>query len=94
MIGLGSTITPGSSGWQYILSPMRMRDPVIAATGDVVVELAPEGPQRGDLASDLASDIAAALEATRPLQRSSIPWRSSTGRPTFAGSIRPRAGRT
>ena len=36
-----------------------MRDPVIAATGDVVVELAPEGPQRGDL----ASDIAAALEA-------------------------------
>ena len=90
MIGLGSTITPGSSGWQYILSPMRMRDPVIAATGDVVVELAPEGPQRGDL----ASDIAAALEATRPLQRSSIPWRSSTGRPTFAGSIRPRAGRT
>jgi len=90
MIGLGSTITPGSSGWEYILSPMRMRDPVIAATGDVVVELAPEGPQRGDL----ASDIAAALEATRPLQRSSIPWRSSTGRPTSAGSIRPRAGRT
>jgi len=90
MIGLGSTITPGSSGWEYILSPMRMRDPVIAATGDVVVELAPEGPQRGDLASDLA----AALEATRPLQRSSIPWRSSTGRPTSAGSIRPRAGRT
>ena len=90
MIGLGSTITPGSSGWEYILSPMRMRDPVIAATGDVVVELAPEGPQRGDL----ASDIAAALEATRPLQRSSILWRSSTGRPTSAGSIRPRAGRT
>ena len=90
MIGLGSTITPGSSGWEYILSPMRMRDPVIAATGDVVVELAPEGPQRGDL----ASDIAAALEATRPLQRSSIPWRSSTGRPTSAGSIRPRAGQT
>ena len=53
------TITPGSSGWEYILSPMRMRDPVIAASGDVAVELAPEGPQRGDL----ASDIAAALEA-------------------------------
>jgi uncharacterized protein YdeI (YjbR/CyaY-like superfamily) len=36
-----------------------MRDPVIAASDDVVIELAPEGPQRGDL----ASDIAAALEA-------------------------------
>ena len=63
MIGLGSTITPGSSGWEYILSPMRMRDPVIAATGDVVVELAPEGPQRGDLASDIAAALEANLDA-------------------------------
>lgn len=54
------TITPGSGGWEYVLSRSRMRDPVISASGDVVVELAPEGPQRGDLASDLA----AALDAS------------------------------
>lgn len=53
------TVTPGGSGWEYVLSPMRMRDPVISASGDVVVELSPEGPQRGEL----ADDIAAALEA-------------------------------
>lgn len=54
------TITQGSGGWEYVLSRSRMGDPVIAASGDVVVELAPEGPQRGDLASDLA----AALDAS------------------------------
>lgn len=37
-----------------------MRGTGIAAGSDVIVELAPEGPQRGDL----ADDIAAALEAT------------------------------
>ena len=36
-----------------------MRDAGVAADDDVIVELAPEGPQR----DDLADDIAAALEA-------------------------------
>jgi uncharacterized protein YdeI (YjbR/CyaY-like superfamily) len=36
-----------------------MRDAGLVADDDVVVELAPEGPQRGDL----ADDISAALEA-------------------------------
>ena len=36
-----------------------MRDAGAAADDDVIIELAPEGPQRGDL----AADIAAALEA-------------------------------
>jgi uncharacterized protein YdeI (YjbR/CyaY-like superfamily) len=38
---------------------MWMRDAGVAAGDDVIVELAPEGPQRGDL----AGDISAALEA-------------------------------
>jgi hypothetical protein len=54
------TIAPDGSGWAFTVSPMRMRDTGIAASDDVIVELAPEGPQRGDL----ADDIAAALEAS------------------------------
>ena len=38
---------------------MWLRDAGVAAGDDVLVELAPEGPQRGDL----ADDISAALEA-------------------------------
>jgi uncharacterized protein YdeI (YjbR/CyaY-like superfamily) len=38
---------------------MWMRDADVAVGSDVIVELAPEGPQR----SELADDIAAALEA-------------------------------
>jgi uncharacterized protein YdeI (YjbR/CyaY-like superfamily) len=38
---------------------MWMRDAGVTAGDDVLVELAPEGPQRGDL----ADDISAALEA-------------------------------
>ena len=53
------TITPEASGWVFTLSPMWMRDAGVAADEDVIVELAPEGPQRGDL----ADDISAALEA-------------------------------
>ena len=53
------TIAPDGSGWAFTVTPMWMRDAGVAAGGDVVVELAPEGPQRGDL----ADDITAALEA-------------------------------
>jgi hypothetical protein len=52
-------IVPGGGGWVFILPPMWVRDAVVAAGDDVIVELAPEGPQRGDL----ADDVAAALEA-------------------------------
>jgi hypothetical protein len=54
------TIAPDGSGWAFTVSPMWMRDTGVAAGDDVTVELAPEGPQRGDL----ADDIAAALEAS------------------------------
>ena len=52
-------IVPGGRGWVFILTPMWMRDADVAAGDDVIIELAPEGPQRGDL----ADDVAAALEA-------------------------------
>jgi hypothetical protein len=52
-------IAPGAAGWAFTVPPMWMRDTGIAVGGDVVVELAPEGPQR----VDLADDIAAALDA-------------------------------
>jgi hypothetical protein len=56
------TIASGDRGWAFTVTPMWMRDAGVAAGQDVVVELAPEGPQRGDL----ADDIAAALEANPP----------------------------
>jgi hypothetical protein len=52
-------IAPDKDGWTFGLTPMWMRDTGVAVGDDVIVELAPEGPQRGDL----ADDIAAALEA-------------------------------
>jgi hypothetical protein len=53
------TIAPGDSGWAFTLNPARMRHTGIAAGSEAIVELEPEGPQRGDL----ADDISAALEA-------------------------------
>jgi hypothetical protein len=54
------TVVPGDRGWVFIVTPMWMRDADVAVGSDVIVELAPEGPQRGEL----ADDIAAALEAS------------------------------
>ena len=53
------TIAPGDGGWAFPLSPSRMRDTGFTVGSEVMCELRPEGPQRGDL----ADDIAAALEA-------------------------------
>ena len=53
------TVTSADGGWVYTLPSMWMCDADVTAGTQVVVELAPEGPQRGDL----ADDIAAALEA-------------------------------
>jgi hypothetical protein len=54
------TITPDGSRWALTLTPMWLRDTGAAPGDDVTVELAPEGPQR----SELAPDIAAVLEAS------------------------------
>jgi hypothetical protein len=53
------TMAPGDSGWALSFSPARMHGMGIAAGSDVIVELAPEGPQRGDLADDIAAALAA-----------------------------------
>lgn len=53
------SIAPGTSGWTLTLGPTWMRDAGVGDGTTVVVELAPEGPQR----DDLAEDFRAALEA-------------------------------
>ena len=53
------TISRGSSGWAFTVSPMWIRDAGIAAGDEAAVELAPEGPQREDLAEDIAAALAA-----------------------------------
>ena len=53
-------IAPAGRGWALTLTPMWLRDAGVAGGDDVLVELAPEGPQR----ADLADDIAAALDAS------------------------------
>jgi Bacteriocin-protection, YdeI or OmpD-Associated/Domain of unknown function (DUF1905) len=53
------TLSPRTSGWALTVSPMCMRDTGAAIGDEVTVELAPEGPQRGDLADDIAAALAA-----------------------------------
>jgi uncharacterized protein YdeI (YjbR/CyaY-like superfamily) len=53
------TLTPGDSGWSFTLNPSRMLAAGIAVGADAMVELAPEGPQRADLAEDFAAALAA-----------------------------------
>ena len=52
-------IAAGGPGWAFTLSPMWVCDAGVTAGDDVIVELAPEGPQRGDLADDIAAALAA-----------------------------------
>jgi hypothetical protein len=53
------TIAPGSDGWTLTVTPMWMRDTGLAADQDAIVELAPEAPQRCDLAEDISAALAA-----------------------------------
>ena len=57
------TIAPGDGGWEFLLSPSRMRDTGFTVGSEVICELAPEGPQRGDLADDIAAALAASPAA-------------------------------
>jgi len=52
-------VTPDGSQWVFTLTPMWMRDTGVAVGDEVIIELQPEGPQRGDLADDIASALAA-----------------------------------
>ena len=50
-------------GWVLTLAPKRLLGLGITVGDEVTVELAPEGPQRGDLADDIAAALAASPEA-------------------------------
>jgi hypothetical protein len=52
-------LMPAGSGWVLTLAPNRLRGIGLAVGDDVTVELAPEGPQRGDLADDVSLALAA-----------------------------------
>jgi Bacteriocin-protection, YdeI or OmpD-Associated/Domain of unknown function (DUF1905) len=52
-------VVPDGRGWAFVLNPSWLRDGCVAAGDEVIVELAPEGPQRGDLADDIAAALAA-----------------------------------
>jgi Bacteriocin-protection, YdeI or OmpD-Associated/Domain of unknown function (DUF1905) len=52
-------LVPADSGWVLTMAPKRLLSIGIAIGDDVTVELAPEGPQRGDLAEDIAAALAA-----------------------------------
>ena len=57
------TIAPGDRGWAFTLTPMWARDAGISPGDDVIVELAPEGPQRAELADDISAALAASPAA-------------------------------
>jgi hypothetical protein len=52
-------LSPSGGGWVLTVTPLWLRDTGVTIGDDVTVELAPEGPQRGDLADDIASALAA-----------------------------------
>ena len=52
-------LMPNDRGWALTLAPRRLTGMGIAIGDEVSVELAPEGPQRGDLADDIAAALAA-----------------------------------
>jgi hypothetical protein len=53
----------GDGGWAFTLSPARVRDLSLVLGEQTTVELAPEGPQRADLADDIAAALAANPDA-------------------------------
>ena len=52
-------LVPADHGWVLPLTPKCLISMGIAIGDEVMVELAPEGPQRGDLADDTAAALAA-----------------------------------
>jgi bacteriocin resistance YdeI/OmpD-like protein/uncharacterized protein DUF1905 len=51
-------LTPTGNGWLLTVTPMWLRDTGVTIGTEVTVELAPEGPQREDLAEDIAAALA------------------------------------
>jgi hypothetical protein len=59
----GTITATGGRGWAFTLTPMWARDAGISPGDDVIAELAPEGPQRADLADDVSAALAASPAA-------------------------------
>ena len=60
---LRGKVTPDGNRWVFAINPMWLRDAGVAVGDEVIVELEPEGPQRGDLAGDIASALEANPDA-------------------------------
>src|SRR5262245_31004579 len=58
-----AVIEPVGDGFGFTLGRKSPSACVVAAGDEVIVELAPEGPQRGDLADDIAEALAASPAA-------------------------------
>jgi hypothetical protein len=58
------SITRDGPGWSFTVTPMRMRDTGVTTGESVTLELAPEGPQRDDLAEDFRTALEANPAAT------------------------------
>ena len=56
-------LAPADGGWVLTLAPKRLPGLGVAIGDEVTVDLAPEGPQRDDLADDIAAALAASPEA-------------------------------
>jgi hypothetical protein len=56
-------LLPAGGGWVLTLAPKRLLGMGVAIGDEVTVDLAPEGPQRGDLADDFAAALAASPAA-------------------------------
>jgi len=56
-------LAPGDGGWAFTLGPARVRDLGLVLGEEARAELAPEGPQRADLADDVAAALAANPDA-------------------------------
>jgi hypothetical protein len=57
------TVERGEHGWAFSLNKQRLTGTGVSIGGDADVELAPEGPQRADLAADVAEALAASPAA-------------------------------
>jgi hypothetical protein len=60
---LRGRVTPDGQDWVFVLNPTWMQATGVAVGDEVLAELEPEGPQRGDLADDIASALAASPAA-------------------------------
>src|SRR4051794_781473 len=61
--GIRAVIEPTGDNFGFTLGPISPAGSGVAIGDEVAVEIAPEGPQRGDLAEDVAAALAANPEA-------------------------------